>query len=202
MLWAGLLAGTLAIGMILGDWFQFARLSAQAGYYGCVIARLRDPLPFPSLAALARQFDAQGLLVLPSGVARLFPNERMILLRPYGGPLSRRLRTAWPLKVTIVVEADAEATRFTCVKRVPWSSAILTGLWFGLVGLGTVLFAVLYVAQGGLASMGGALMGLGIVGLGAVVLLFGLITVILAYRLEDQRLTQAYQDLRTALTPS
>jgi hypothetical protein len=48
-------------------------------------------------------------------------------------------------------------------------------------------------------SLSGALMGLGITGLGFLVLAFGVLTVALAVRLEDHRLTQAYHELRAAL---
>jgi len=72
-------------------------------------------------------------------------------------------------------------------------------MWFALVAAGTVGFAIAFLAQGGLSTLGSILMGLGLTGLGLLVLAFGLVTVTLAYRLEDGRLTQAYQELRQAL---
>jgi hypothetical protein len=39
-----------------------------------------------------------------------------------------------------------------------------------------------------------------VTGLGLVVLVFGLIIVALAYRLEDERLTKAYEELSDVLT--
>jgi hypothetical protein len=103
------------------------------------------------------------------------------------------------MKVSIEVEQVGEDTRLLCVKRIPWSSAILTLMWFVLVAAGTAGFAVAFVVQGGLTTLGGILMGLGITGLGLLVLVFGLVTVTLAYRLEDGRLAQAYQELRQVL---
>jgi len=60
-------------------------------------------------------------------------------------------------------------------------------------------FVIAYLAEGGPMSLSGALMGLGITGLGFLVLAFGVLTVALAVRLEDHRLTQAYHELRAAL---
>jgi len=40
---------------------------------------------------------------------------------------------------------------------------------------------------------------LGVAAVGLLVLAFGLVTVALAYRLEDQRLMWAYEELRTVL---
>ncbi|MEW6543895.1 MAG: hypothetical protein AB1411_09830 [Nitrospirota bacterium] len=199
MVLAGLFAGLLILALVLGDWFHFTSLTVASSRYGCRVGLVQDPSPFPPLAALRERFDRGGVLQLPNGVARLFAEERRILLRPQYGLLSRRFRTAWPIKGSVELEPDGEAVRATCVKRVPWSSAVLTLIWFLLVGVGTLAFAVAFLIEGGLASLGSLLMGLGIVGLGLLVLAFGLVTVLVAYRLEDQRLTLAYQDLRGAL---
>ena len=136
---------------------------------------------------------------MPHGIARLFPDENRILLRPQYRLWSLRFRTAWPIKGTIEMREDGEATRLTCVKRIPWSSAIMTALWFAIVGLGTVGFLVTYTVEGGLASLSSLLIGLGITGVGVLVFLFGLIIVALAYRLENDRLGQAYRELREVL---
>jgi hypothetical protein len=197
MLLAGLFAGFLFLGMILADWVQFTRLSAGASRYGYGVARSEDRLPLTPWTQLRARFDRNGVLRLPTGVARWYQEERCILLRPQ----ARRFRTAWPMNGSIEIVTEEEATRLTCVKRVPWSSAVLTLLWFAVVILGTLAFAMTFLADGGLSSLSGTLMGLGIAGIGLLVLAFGLVTVSLAYRLEDYRLTQAYQELRDALLP-
>jgi hypothetical protein len=43
-------------------------------------------------------------------------------------------------------------------------------------------------------------MGIGITGLAGMVALFGIVTVTLSYRLEDNRLMQVYDELRAAMT--
>lgn len=201
MVLAGSFAAVLFLGLILADWMYFTRLTAPSSRYGCGVARLEDRFPLAPWTRLLDRFDCNGLLRLPHGLARVFPDEQRILLRPQYRLFSLRFRTAWPLKGSIEVEPDGETTRLTCVKRVPWSSALLTLLWFVLVGAGTAAFVIAFLANGGLDSLGGLLMGLGIAGLGLLVLAFGLVTVSFAYRLEDHRLTQTYQELRAALTP-
>jgi hypothetical protein len=199
MLLAGLFGGILFLALVLGDWFHFTRLTGQASSYGCRIARAEDRLPSTTLAAALDRMAAAPVLRLPNGVVRVFPAERSILFRSQGGSHSHRFRTAWPMKGTIHLEPDGAITRLICIKRIPWSSAILTLLWFLLVGIGTIAFAIAFLTEGGPASLGGLLMGLGILGLGLLVLAFGLVTIALAYRLEDQRLTEAYQELRLLL---
>jgi hypothetical protein len=194
MLLAGLFAGILFVALVLGDWLQFTSLTVQAARYGCRIARAEDRLPLAPLAKVMAQFGSNGLLQLPNGAARLFPDERRLILRP-----QRRFRTAWPMKGSIALKQEGESTTLVCSKLIPWSSAILTLLWFLTVGIGTLAFAILYLADGGLSSLSGILMGLGIFGIGLLVLAFGLVTIALAYRLENHRLMQAYQDLKAAI---
>jgi hypothetical protein len=197
---AGLFGTALLIGLVVLDWIQFTSLSAGASRYGCRVARIEDRLPgTPPAAALAR-FNDQGVLMLPHGIARCFMSSAEILLRPQYRFLSQRFRTAWPLKASIELQSDDQDTRLICRKLIPWSSALVTLLWFLVVGAGTIVFVLSFVFTGGIGSLGGMLMGLGIAGLGLLVLLFGLVVVSLAYRLEDQRLTQAYQELRAALS--
>ena len=136
---------------------------------------------------------------MPHGIARFFPDVRRILIRPQYRLFSLRFRTAWPLKGSLELAPAEDGFRVLYIKRIPWSSAIITLLWFALVGLGTIGFLVSYAIQGGLASLGGVLLGVGVIGLGLLVLAFGLITITMAYRLEDSRLTLVYQELRTAL---
>ena len=199
MLLVALFAGFLCLLMVLGDWVHFTRLTASGGRYGCGVGREEDRIPASSLPELFRGFDPQGFLSLPHGVARLFRPDNLIVLRPHYRLFSSRFRTAWPIKGSIDVKADGDACLLRCVKRIPWSSAIMTAAWFALVGFGTVGFAVAYVLQEGLASAGSAVLGLSVIGVGVMVFGFGLITVILAYRLENERLRQAYGELREAL---
>lgn len=199
MLLVGLFAGFLCLLMVLGDWLHFTRLTASAGRYGCGVGREEDRLPGSSSAEVLGRFDPHGVLSLPHGIARLFRPDNMILLRPHYRLFSFRFRTAWPIKGSIDVKEDGDACLLLCVKRIPWSSAIITAAWFALVGLGTIGFAVIYVLQEGLASVGSVLLGLSVIGVGVMVFGFGLITVVVAYRLENGRLRQAYQELRDAL---
>jgi hypothetical protein len=191
------LAGCLFVALIAADWWQFRRLTEPASRYGCPVARAEDALPLES-DRLRSRFNPDGLLQLDHGLARLFPDERCLLPRPSSGRVAGRFPTAWPLKGT--VELDREAGVLRCVKRMPWSSALLTLLWFAVVGIGTLAFVVRFLAGGDAFSLGSLLLVLGVCGVGLLVFVFGLVTVSLAYRLEDQRLMQAYQELRTALT--
>ena len=59
--------------------------------------------------------------------------------------------------------------------------------------------AVLVISSNVFQIFGSLMLGAGIVGVGLLVFVFGLVTVAMAYRLEDQRLMLAYQELRTAL---
>lgn len=199
MILAGLFAALLFIGLIVGDWVAFGRLTPEASRYGCLVARVQDRLARLTVPRLTERFDHNGLLVLPHGVARFFPDRKRILLRPQYRLFSMKFRTAWPIKGAIDVAQEGETVTLLCFKRIPWSSAILTLVWFALVGLGTVTFLVLYLLQGGASSFSGVLMGASIAGIGLLVLAFGIVTVTMAYRLESSRLTLVYQELRTAL---
>lgn len=199
MLLAGLFAGCLLVALVAADWWQFWRLTVSAAGYGCPVARAEDTVPVEPGRILSTGFDADGVLRLDHGVARCFPDERCILLRPHSGRLASRARTAWPLKGTIALEEDGGQARLRCVKLMPWSSALLTLLWFAVVGVGTLAFVVRFLASGDAFSLGSLLLVLGVSGVGLLVLVFGLVTVSLAYRLEDQRLVDAYGELRTAL---
>ena len=75
----------------------------------------------------------------------------------------------------------------------------MTLLWFALVLIGSVTFVIQYAMDGGFASLGGTLTGVAVIALAALVLAFGLVTVALAYRLEDSRLMKVYGELREAI---
>lgn len=199
MLLAGAFAGLLFLGLIVSDWLYFVRLTPDAVRYGCTIARLQDRLPQLERSTLIRRFNRDGALVLPHGIARFFPETNLIGLRPHYRLFAVGFRTAWPIKGSIQVGAEPGRVDLLCIKRIPWSSALLTVVWFLVVIGGTLAFLASYVAQGGLGSLGGVVMGLGITALGVMVIAFGALVVILAYRLENSRLTMVYHELRDAL---
>ncbi len=203
MLLSGLIAGCLFIALVAGDWWQFTRSTASASRYGCPVARVEDALPLTSTGSKCTPtswFDPNGILSLDHGVARFFPDEHRILLRPRPSRFSSRFCTAWPLKGTIELDPADTGMHLRCVKLMPWSSALLTLLWFAVVGIGTLAFVVRFLAGGEAFSLGSLLLCLGVTAVGLLVLVFGLVTVSLAYRLEDQRLMQVYQELRAVLT--
>jgi hypothetical protein len=199
MLLAGLFAGVLIIGLILGDWFYFVRLTPDAGRYGCGIARSVDRLSADSVTRLRACVDANGALTLPHGIGRYYPEFQQVAIRPQYHLFSMSFRTAWPLKGLVHLEADQDGVHALCVKRIPWSSAIVTLVWFLLVAGGTIGFTIAYGTQGGFDSLSGVLMGAGILGIGLLVLAFGLITVIASYRLENSRLTKVYEELKAVV---
>ena len=196
MLLAELLAGGLCVALVAYDWRRFRRLTASDCRYGCPVARADDPFPAGPDHALPARFGPDGLLRLDHGIARLFPDERRVLLHPQSGRGSSRFRTAWPIKGALELRGD----RWHCVKLMPWSSAVLTLLWFAIVGIGTLAFVIRFLTEGDSFSLGSLLLVLGVTGVGLLVLAFGLATVSLAYRLEDQRLMEAYRELRAALS--
>ena len=199
MLLAGAFAGILFLGLIVSDWLYFVRLTPDSVRYGCTIARLQDHLPRLERSALVGRFDDNGALVLPHGIARFFPETNLIGLRPHYGLFAVGFRTAWPIKGSIQVITAPGCVDLLCIKRIPWSSALLTLAWFVVVIGGTLAFLASYAAQGGLSSFSGVVMGLGITALGVMVIGFGALVVILAYRLENGRLTLVYYELRGAL---
>jgi hypothetical protein len=60
---------------------------------------------------------------------------------------------------------------------------------------GTLTFVVLFILDGGLSTIGGMFWVMGMAALGLLVLSGGLILLAFAYRLEDSRLMQVYQEL-------
>jgi hypothetical protein len=197
MLAIELLAGCVALVLIIDDWRRFLHPTASASRYGCPVARIEDAIPCaPGLAA---RFGPDGHLQLEHGSARWFPGERHLLLHPHAGRMPAPFRTAWPLKGAIDLAPGNGRTRLRCVKLMPWSSAVLTVAWFGVVGIGTLTFVIRFFAGDGAVTLGGLMLLLGVAAVGLLVLAFGLVTVALAYRLEDQRLMWAYEELRPVL---
>ena len=199
MILAGFFAGALCLGLILGDWLYFVRLTPDASRYGCGVARMQDRFTRITMAQLADRFDAEGLLILPHGTARWFPDLRQIVIRQKYRLFAIGFRTLWPLKGLISLSPDGDALSVVCRKLTPWSSTLLTGTWFVLVLVGTVGALVGLFLEGELAAFGGMVLALGIVGLGLVFLLSGTLTTIFAYRLENARLTTVYHELREVL---
>lgn len=199
---AGLFASVLFIGLILGDWLYFVRLTPDAIRYGCSVARTQDRWASSTLATLRDRCNADGVLMLPHGVARFYPALSQIAIRPQYRLFSTRFRTAWPVKGLIYLSADDHAMGALCVKRIPWSSALITLLWFALISIGSLTFVVTYVQDGGFASLQGVLLGVGLVAGATVVLATGVVTVMISYRLENSRLTKVYDELREALEGS
>lgn len=196
MVLAGAFAIVLFVALIIGDWMYFARLSSDASRYGYGIGQMQDQCASLHVQTLMRRFDTNGFLALPHGVARVFPESNRLVIRPTHRLFSLRFRTAWPLKGSIVWASEVNGLTFVCTKRVPWSSSILTFLWFTLVGIGTLGFLVTYVMQGGFESLGGLLLGVGVTAVGLIVVAFGLLTVTVAYRIENTRLMQVYTEFR------
>jgi len=199
MILAGFFAGLLCLGLILGDWLYFVRLTPDASRYGCGVARTHDRFTHTTVKQLADRFDAGGLLTLPHGTARFFPDLNQIVIRQKYRLFAIGFRTLWPLKGLISLSPDGDAVSVLCRKITPWSSALLTGIWFVLVVMGTVGALIALFLEGELASVGGVVLAFGIVGLGLVFVLSGAITVVFAYRLENGRLTTVYQELREVL---
>jgi hypothetical protein len=200
MLLAELFAGCLCVAMVAADWWQFWRPTASAGRYGCPVARAEDTLPVEADRILPARFGPDGLLQLDHGIARVLPDERRILLRSQPSRFSSRFHTAWPLKGAIEWDREDGTLRLRCVKLMPWSSALLTLLWFAVVGVGTLAFIVKFLTGDDGLSLGSLLLVLGVTAVGLLVLVFGLVTASLAYRLEDQRLMEVYRELRATLT--
>jgi hypothetical protein len=202
MIFAGFFAGALCLGLILGDWLYFMRLTPDASRYGCGIARTHDRFTHTTMKQLASRFDAGGFLILPHGTARLYQGLNQIVIRQKYRLFALGFRTLWPLKGLIFLSSEGDALAVLCRKLTPWSSALLTGIWFIVVVVGTVGAVISLFIEGEMAASGGVVLAFGIIGLGVVFLLSGAITVVFAYRLENSRLMTVYQELREVLEGS
>ncbi|MCP9452527.1 MAG: hypothetical protein NNA23_07570 [Nitrospira sp.] len=202
MVIAGVFASFLFIGLVLADWLYFVRLTPDAIRYGCRVASSQDQWGVEAMGTVRACFDAEGLLRLPHGVARFYPDRAVIAIRPQYRLFSMGFRTAWPLKGLIHLSLGEQTLTALCVKRIPWSSALITLLWFATVLLGSLAFVVIYAEDGGFSSLQGTLLGIGLVAGATLVLITGLVTVILSYRLENGRLTKVYEELRETLERS
>ena len=180
MIFAGFFAGALFLGLILGDWLYFMRLTPDASRYGCGISRSHDRFTHTTLKQLTERFDAAGFLMLPHGTARLYQDLNQIVIRQKYRLFAMGFRTLWPLKGLIFLSPEGDALSVLCRKLTPWSSALLTGFWFILVTVGTVGALISLFVEGELAAVGGMVLALGILGLGLVFVLSGAITVMFA----------------------
>jgi hypothetical protein len=202
MMLAGLFAGILFMGLIVGDWLYFIRLTPDSIRYGCRVAKNPDQWPGTAFTTLGNRFTPEGVLMLPHGMAWFYPQLSQIAIRPQYRLFSRRFRTAWPVKGLIHLSPHEQSLNTLCVKRMPWSSVLMTLLWFALVLIGSLTFVAQYAMDGGFASLGGTLTGVAVIAIAALVLAFGLVTVALAYRLEDSRLMTVYDELRETIVLS
>ncbi len=203
MVLAGLFASLLFLGLILGDWLYFVRFTPDAIRYGCSVARSQERWTASTIEAVRSRFSADGVLMLPHGIARFYPDVSQIAIRPQYHFFSMGFRSAWPVKGLIHLSTRDQAGDHVidalCVKRVPWSSALMTLVWFGVVFIGALVFGITYAWDGGFASLEGMFMGVGLVAGAVLVLTAGLVTVTMSYRLEHNRLMQVYEELRDAL---
>ena len=192
---AFLLGAVLLLGLIAADWVAFRRKTSPVVRYGVAVERLQE-----TLTVRRGLFGADGVLQLPRGWARLFPEQRAILLQPDLKQFGVAFRTAWPLNGFIHYAGLEQAEPVTITKRMPWSSVLLTALWFLTVAGGTLAYVVSYAVAGGMSSVGGAFLAVALSGLGLLVCLFGLLVVVVAYRLENKRLMALYEEFKAALS--
>src|SRR5256712_3414732 len=102
-----------------------------------VVGRHEEPL-----VVRRDRFDAEGLLHLPRGWARLVPKHGAVQLLPDRKRFGIAVRTAWPLNGFVHYAALVERAREMLTKRMHWSSALLAGVWF-LTGAGGALGFIL-----------------------------------------------------------
>jgi hypothetical protein len=198
MLLPSIFAMVMGLALIIGDWFQFTTLKPWACRYGCPLARRKDLLPKPK-ESFPQLFKTNSTIPLPHGVARWVPDSQTIVIRPYYKMFSLRFRTAWPLKGTLDYHFQDDHLQLHLSKRIPWSSAILTSLWLLFVIGGTLSFVGMYAIDGGFGTVGGVFWAVGMIALGLLVLAGGVILLAFAYRLEDSRLMQVYEELTAAI---
>ena len=189
-----LLGAVILVGLVVADWLAFTRNSPSALGYGVPIGRQQE-----MVRVTPAVFGSDLSLPLPHGAARLCPDQRAIMLLPEWKRFGLRFRTAWPLNGAVYYDSFRDDAKLGFIKRMPWSSALLTALWFLTVTGGLIAYLVSYAQAGGFTSAPGAFLGVALSGLGLLILLFGCMVVVAAYRLEDNRLMIVYDELRAAL---
>ena len=124
MVLAGAFAIVLFVGLIIGDWVYFGRLSSDAARYGYGLGRVEDQFSLgvqnPMCASIRTAFwlRLMGLRDLSGGESAGRPSE---LSRFSIGPHARPLQGLYPNghRTWMVLH-------WLCTKRTPWSSSILT----------------------------------------------------------------------------
>ncbi|MFO0774799.1 MAG: hypothetical protein U0172_09055 [Nitrospiraceae bacterium] len=193
MLAAGAFATLLIVGFVVLDWWYFNRPESQAMRYGCPIGAMTWEAS-TTASAVAPPNDPSRAVTVPHGWVLWFPDVSRVLLKPDCRRFAARFRTAWPIKGSVDIHHEDERTRYVCTKRIPWSSAVLTLVWFLLVSGGTLAFLVSFLRQDGLATMGSLVLIVGVLAMGLLVLSFGAVTIALAYRIENGRLMQVWNE--------
>ena len=187
----------IVLALVVADWVAFRKRNQAALGYGLAVGRQREILQLPR-----ERFTDRGEVELSRGVARLCPDQQAIVLLPDWKKFGLRFRSAWPLNGVIYYTGLDVPAPVTLVKRMPWSSALLTAVWFLVVAVGLLAYLVSYAAAGGFSSATGVLLGVALSGIGVLVLLFGTVVVVAAYRLENKRLMAVYEEFRLALAGS
>jgi hypothetical protein len=191
---AFVLGALIVLGLVAADWIAFSRKTPAVARYGLAVGHHDEVL-----LIVRERFDPEGNLALPRGSAQLCMNQHAVILLPDWKRYGLKFRTAWPLNGVLYYRMLGTASPAMLVKRMPWSSAILTAIWFLTVVGGVFVYLIAYAQAGGFFSAGGAVLGIVLAILGLAVLLFGLIVVVSAYRLETKRLLVLYDEFRAAL---
>ena len=190
---AVIVGSALLLALVAADWLVFIKKTAVSSGYGLIVGRHHEALRLdPHL------FSPEGVLRLPRGCARLYADQRVIALEPDWKQFGLRFRTVWPLKGTIHYSCLEGSAPIAFVTRMPWSSAILTALWFLTVSIGILAYLFSYARAGGFSSATGAFLAVALSGVGLLILLFGLLVVVAAYRLEQKRVAALYAEFCAA----
>jgi hypothetical protein len=80
MILAGLFATVLFLGLIVGDWLYFIRLTPDAVRYGCRVADRPDQWSGAAISAVRQRFTPNGVLMLPNGVTWFYPELSQIAI--------------------------------------------------------------------------------------------------------------------------
>src|SRR5437660_5965187 len=170
-----LLGAVIVVALVAADWIAFTRKSPRVLGYGLAVGRQQE-----ALRVSAEDFDTSGCLPLPHGMAWLCPEQHAIILLPEWKRFGLRFRTAWPLNGALHYDSFSDGAEIRFIKRMPWSSALLTALWFLTVAGGLLAYLVSYAQAGGFSSAPGAFLGAAWGALESRVLLFGIIGVVAA----------------------
>jgi len=185
-----LLGVVIIAGLVIADWRAFTRRNDTTLRYGIPVARQQN-----RLSLSASSLGTGGSLRLGHGAAHHYSEHKAIVLLPDLRQFGVSFRTAWPLNGVVYYNSLSDNAEVRFIKRMPWSSAVLTLFWFMAVAGGLITYLVSYARAGGFSSASGTFMAAAVGGLGVLVLLFGIIVVVAAYWLEDKRLMVLYHEL-------